>query len=116
MNKVKKMVYGAASVALVAPAAVFAQIKTPEGTGLPTGSVTGIIENIMKWLLTMVGILGVIGFVISGILYLTSGGNEDQINRAKRAMIYSIVGVLVALLGLVIFAAMQRMLSAQSSI
>jgi len=116
MNKVKKMIYGAASVALVAPAAVFAQIQTPSNTNLPTGSVTEIISNIMRWLLMMVGILGVIGFVISGILYLTSGGNEDQIGRAKRAMIYSIVGVLVALLGLVVFAAMQRLLSAQSTI
>ena len=70
MNIVKKVSYSVASAALVAPVAVFAQITTPSGTGLPEASVTDIVTNIMKWLLMLVGILGVIGFVIAGILYL----------------------------------------------
>jgi len=44
----------------------------------------------------------VIGFVISGIIYLISAGDEDAQERAKRAMIYSITGVIVGLAGLVI--------------
>lgn len=116
MNIVKKVSYSVASAALVAPVAVFAQITTPSGTGLPEASVTDIVTNIMKWLLMLVGILGVIGFVIAGILYLTSAGDQNQIDRAKKAMIYSIVGVLVALLGLIILAAMRKLLGAQTGI
>lgn len=112
---IKKISYGALSLALLAPAAVFAQFQDPQGTGLPSGSVTSIIQNIMFWLLMMVGIIGVIGFVIAGILYLTAAGDEGQIERAKKAMIYSIVGVLVALIGLVVIGAVRNLLSGSST-
>lgn len=116
MDKLKKISYAVASVALIAPAAAFAALQKPSGTGLPDKSITDIVKNIMNWLLMMVGILAVIGFVISGVLYLTSAGNEDQINRAKKAMIFSIVGVLVSLLGLIVMGAFERLLGAQSTI
>lgn len=114
MNKIKKISFGIASTLLVAPFAVFAQFEAPQGTGLPAGSITGILTSAMNWLLTIVAILGVIGFVIAGILYLTAAGDEDQIARGKRAMIYSIVGIIVALLGLVIISAAKSLLSGTS--
>jgi hypothetical protein len=110
MNIVKKLSFGAASVAMMAPLAAFAQFASPSGTNLPTGTVTQILTNGMNWLLILVGILGVIGFVIAGILYLTAAGDEDQIAKAKKAMIYSIVGVIVALVGVVIIQAVQGLL------
>jgi len=39
--------------------------------------------------------------VISGIMYLTAAGDEDQITKAKSAMKWSIVGVIVGLGGFV---------------
>jgi len=78
--------------------------------GLPQGSVFGIISNILVWLLGILGILGVIGFVISGIIYLLSTGDETMIERAKKAMQWSIVGIIVALLGVVIIQAIDLML------
>ena len=68
----------------------------------------------MKWLLIIVGILGVIGFAIAGVLYLTAAGDEDRIKSAKSAMIYSIVGIIVAMLGMVVINAAQKFLGAQS--
>lgn len=115
MNKLKKIGYGVAASAMTVPSLVFAQFQTPGGTGLPSGSITGIITNLMNWLLMIVGILGVIGFVIAGILYLTAAGDGDQIDRAKKAMLYSIVGVLVALIGVVVINAVKGLLGAQSS-
>jgi len=84
-------------------------------TGLPSGSIIGIISNILYWLLALLGILGVIGFVISGILYLVSTGDEGMIDRAKRAMTWSIVGILVGLLGVVAIQAIHLMLNAYSN-
>ncbi|KKP67126.1 MAG: hypothetical protein UR65_C0077G0011 [Candidatus Moranbacteria bacterium GW2011_GWE2_35_164] len=69
----------------------------------------------MTWILGMVGFLGVIGFAIAGILYLTSAGDEDRIGTAKKAMTWSIVGVIVALLGVVIIKAADSMLQGKSS-
>ena len=115
MKKIKKIAYSLASLVAVAPFAALAQFETPGGTGLPSGSILGIVTGLMNWLLIIVGILGVIGFVIAGIIYLTAAGDEDQIAKGKKALIYSIVGVIVALLGVVIIKAVQSMLSGGSS-
>ncbi len=112
--KMKKILYSVLSMGLIAPVSIFAY-NPPANTTLPAGSVTGIIGNIMTWMLGLVGFLGVIGFAISGILYLTAAGDEDRITTAKRAMTWSIVGVIVALLGVVIIKAANSMLGGQNS-
>jgi len=112
-NKIKTA--AATAMGLAAPALALAQFQAPPGTNLPSGSILGIITNIMNWLLSLVGILGVIGFAIAGILYLTAAGDEGRIGTAKSAMTLSIIGVVVALLGLVIIKAVETMLGGTSS-
>ena len=81
-------------------------------TGLPHPTLLQIITNIASWLLMIFGFIAIIGFVISGIIYLISAGDEDAQERAKRAMIYSITGVIVGLAGLVVIYAVGNLLSA----
>jgi len=84
------------------------------GFGLPGGSISGIITNIAMWLLAIFGIVGVIGFVIAGIMYLASFGDDTRMQTAKKAMLYSIIGIVVGLAGLVIITAVTAMLSGTS--
>ncbi|MDO9231607.1 MAG: hypothetical protein Q7U36_03995 [bacterium] len=113
-NKIKKTAYSMISMSLIlTPALASAQLATPAGTGLPVSSLMDIISNIMYWLLAVVGIVGVIGFAIAGILYLTSAGDETRIGQAKSAMMYSILGVIVALAGLVALNFAKGMLGAE---
>ncbi|MGW8185127.1 MAG: hypothetical protein ACWGHO_03375 [Candidatus Moraniibacteriota bacterium] len=112
-TKIRKIIYSITSLGLLTPVMLLAYAP-PAGTTLPTGSVTNIVKTIMTWILGMVGFLGVIGFAIAGILYLTSAGDEDRIGTAKKAMTWSIVGVIVALLGVVIIQAADKMLNAKS--
>jgi len=114
-NKIKSIISVVSVAVLTAPGLALAQFAAPSGTGLGEGSVSGIVKNIMNWILMMVGILGVIGFAIAGVLYLTAAGDEDRIKTAKSAMIYSIVGVVVALLGMVILRAVSTMLTGSST-
>ena len=65
----------------------------------------------MLWALGLLGFFAVIGFVISGIMYLVAAGDEDQQKKAKKAMYYSITGVIVGLIGLVVIYAVQKMLA-----
>jgi len=81
-------------------------------TQLPKATILQIITNIVSWLLMIIGLVAIIGFVISGILYLTAAGDEDQQEKAKRAMIYSITGVIVGLAGLVVIYAVSNLLGA----
>ncbi len=79
-------------------------------SGLPTSRVENVIAVVMQWILSLVGIVAVAAFAISGLMYLTSAGDEDQAKRAKKALIYSVIGVIVALSGLIILGAIDRAL------
>ena len=118
--KIKKWAYAASAAALFAPLLALAEeagsgFQIPGNTGLQQGSITDILNNGMNWLLMIVGVIGVVAFAISGILYLTAAGDEERIKTAKKAMIMSIVGVVVALLGVVILKAVQSFLSGNQS-
>jgi hypothetical protein len=83
--------------------------------GLPQGSILGIASNLLFWLLAIFSILGVVGFVISGIMYLVSTGDDSMISRAKTAMMYSIIGIIVGLSGFLIMQAVSMLLSGAST-
>ena len=110
------MLYAAFAVALVAaPSIAGAQWSAgrfnASSSGLPEDSIYNIIGRTMDWLLAIIGFIGIIGFVIAGILYLTAAGDEGQIEKAKSAMMYSIIGVIVALIGFVIINAVEGWLT-----
>ncbi len=119
MNKIKNALYGVtASVIALAPAVASAQWKVDNGVGntnLKGGTIGTTIELIVNYLLAIVGILGILGFVVSGILYLTAAGDEDQVGKAKNAMMYSIIGVIVALLGFVVISAISQVFVGRSA-
>lgn len=83
--------------------------------GLPAGSILGIISNLLTWLLAIFGMAGVIGFVISGILYLTAAGDSGQIDKAKDTMKYSILGIIVGLSGFIALQAIASWLGGRNT-
>lgn len=91
----------------------------PTGTGLPDPDqsykypLQPITENFLRWFLGFFGFIAIIGFIISGIQYLTAAGNEDQASKAKRNMTWSIVGVIVGLLGYIIVVAVDNLLNSR---
>ncbi len=56
-----------------------------------------IFGSTLNFLLRAFTIIAIIGLVVSGMIYLTAGGNEERISLAKKAFMYSIVGILVVL-------------------
>jgi hypothetical protein len=86
----------------------------PTNTSLPSAGVATIISNVLYWLLGIFGFLAIIAFVISGIQYILSAGSEKGVDTAKRNMKWAMVGVVVALSGLVIIYAIDKALRATS--
>lgn len=71
--------------------------------GAPTASsLLQIASNILSFLLTIIGILTLIMLVIGGIMYLTAAGDEDRIDRGKKLVKYSLIGITLALASLVL--------------
>ena len=117
-NTIKKWIAGLAVAVLVLPMTVLGGYGSfdPDAGGkteLPKSSLLGIVTNIMNWLLTAIGIAGVVGFAIAGILYLTAAGDETRIKSAKSAMVASIIGVIVAIAGVVALTAAKGILNNQ---
>ena len=82
--------------------------------GLPQGSIMGIISNLLFWLLSIFAILGVVGFVLSGIFYLLAGADEGNAEKGKDGMKWSIIGIIVGLSGFIIMQAVNALLGGTS--
>lgn len=67
-------------------------------SGMASGNLTSIIGIVVNTMLFIVGVLAVIMIIYSGIRYTTSGGNSNSVTAAKNTLIYSIVGLVVAII------------------
>jgi len=104
IKKMKNAFYAISSTMLLLPAVVAAQysVGTAPG-GMPqASSANDIIIKIINWFLTFLASLSVLMIVVAGIMYITSGGDEGRVDKAKSWLTYAIVGLVVALLGYVI--------------
>jgi len=66
--------------------------------GLPTG--IDLPTTIGKLLGSVLGFTGTIFFVlviVSGLMWMTSGGNEERVKRAKQILIAAVVGLIIVL-------------------
>jgi cytochrome bd-type quinol oxidase subunit 2 len=87
----------------------------PGSTGLAQSDIKTILENILTWMLSVIGIVALIGFVVSGSIYILSSGDDKVAEKAKIAMKNSIIGMIVALGSFVIIQAIDSMLSGSST-
>ena len=56
----------------------------------------GLLKNIINYITTIiVPLLAVIGFVIAGIMMMTSAGDPTKFQKAKQGMIWIVVGVII---------------------
>lgn len=94
----------AALISLIAFApAALAFTTVPSIGGLPGGKdLVGNIIKIVTTLLTLAGIIAAIYLIIAGIRYITSTGDEEQATKARQSIIYTVIGIIVIILAVVI--------------
>ena len=108
-NTVTAAVVGLA-IALAAPTFLkeIMLILGGPGTGNPDAMVSNaltvqqIATGVLKFLLSVVGIIAIISLVIGGATYLTAYGDEKRLDKAKSIIKYSIIGIIVVLAALII--------------
>lgn len=59
---------------------------------------------VMGYILPLVGTLFIIMVIIGGILYITSRGNQQQAERAKKTLTAAIIGLLIVTLSYTLIA------------
>lgn len=82
------------------------------GALLPIAVSAGVIDeakpltesllDILNFCLSIFGVLAIIGMVIAGLLYFTAAGDERQMLLAKKAFWAGVVGIVIALGGMVL--------------
>jgi len=77
---------------------------TPDEIGLknPATDPNATIGNILTTVYTWAGIICVLAIIIAGLFYTTSTANPSHTKRAREAIIYAIVGLVVIIMAFVI--------------
>ena len=71
---------------------------TSEMKGKSIDGDKGLIKTVVNVLLWAVGILSVIMIIFSGFRYITSAGDASKTKSARSTLIYSVVGLIVAIM------------------
>lgn len=90
-----------------------ADVALPTNVGLPSGTLTTVISNLTNWLLGIFGFLAIISFLVSGIMYFLAAGDDKAQEKAKNQMTWSIMGVVIGLVGLIVVYAVDSLLNAR---
>ena len=71
---------------------------TSEMKGKSIDGDSGLIKTVVNVLLWAVGILSVIMIIFSGFRYITSAGDASKTKSAQSTLMYSVVGLIVAIM------------------
>jgi hypothetical protein len=67
-----------------------------KGCGTSGTSLTDVVGAVINILSVMAGVIAVIMILVAGFRYITSGGDSGKVSSAKGALIYAVVGLIVA--------------------
>ncbi len=95
----KKIGTIAALAVTLLPLLAGAQAPTgPVSTVTSLEDIIRIINTIINYIFAFLIILATVMVLYAAYLYLTAGGDEESVSKAKEVIIYAAVGVAVALL------------------
>lgn len=103
IKKITSSIVGAISAASAFAVPAFAQVQegidaTADSAGATETDLPEIINRAINVLLFIVGVAAVIMLIVGGIRYIVSSGDQQAVAGAKNTIIYSIVGIIVAIL------------------
>lgn len=97
----KQLYFLALALPLLAAAQVTPRIQPPPFTPGPIQSpsqIINLVNVILSWVATIFWIAAIIFIFYAAYLYLTAGGNDEQISKAHKQLIWSIVAIAVGLM------------------
>lgn len=104
MNKLAKITATAGAM-LLAALPVLAQVGTVGQLGVEYGTATGLgtadirstMAAIINVALGLLGIVAVVIIVAGGFIWMTSGGNDEKVEKAKNMIFMGIIGLAIIL-------------------
>ncbi len=87
------IIFLTAASLLIIPSVVFAQWDISGPSTLIDDELDVVLTNIIVGVLGFIGILGILFLVYGGIRYVTSAGNDSDMEEAKKIIMYAIWGL-----------------------
>ena len=72
-----------------------------EDTGGAT-SLKDLVLTVIDYFLGFLGLLAVVMVIYGGVTYVSSAGNDEAVGKAKKIIMYALVGIVVILLSFVV--------------
>ncbi len=103
--KIKRILPTLALLAILAsPIMVLAADPNPPQT------LNALIAALKTPIWIIFGFIVLVCFIYAGIIFLTAGGNPDKIEKARSAVLYGVVGIVVGVIAYGILAIIQNIL------
>lgn len=67
-----------------------------------TGSIRELVLKIVNYALGFLGLVAVIMVIYGGFLYVTAGGEQENVDKGKKILMYSMIGIILILLSFAI--------------
>lgn len=81
--------------------AIDGQLKIPVGN-IPKVDDTVVLSGVLDVIYFIVGAFAVIVIVLAGFTFVTAGGDPAKITKARMAILYSVIGLIVVMFAFVI--------------
>ena len=74
----------------------------PKDIGIPKVGADKVLSGVFNTVYIMAAIVAVIIIIVAGILYVTSNGDPAKTKRAREAILYAGVGIVIIMIAFVI--------------
>ena len=76
--------------------------NTVEGTGLSNTPISARIGTVITTIISFVGVIFLILMVAGGLIWMTAGGSEEKVTKAKKLIVNAVIGVIITMFSYVI--------------
>jgi hypothetical protein len=100
MKKLIKKTFGAVFMSTLFVNQAFAEFfREGEQPAAAAGGTLGQnITTIINYFLGLLGLIAVAFLIYAGVLMVTAGGNDEQITKARKIIMYAVIGIVIILL------------------
>lgn len=84
------------AVAVLLPAVSFAATPISPGELPKVDAGTPALQTILRIVFGILGAFALLGITLSGLKYITAGGNSQKTSEAKNGILLALVGLIVA--------------------
>lgn len=73
-----------------------------EGNLPATGNAVAVITTVINFILGLIGVVAVLFLIIAGAMYITAFGDENKASKAKRMILYVVMGLIIIVISAII--------------